>query len=295
MSIPSADATGPPRIAPSTGCGCGGGRTKADDEPGWIFALGMIGYDLISEARRDSIRHAMGGPDRDPHDPAQMIDYLTNSHIWDAESIHWTLDHDQTPIYVIIPFGTYARETYDFLIETLKEQSAGKRERRVDRVAIAGRLSGRVKLLDGREVPVIIPQRRGMSRWNTGKLLHKIAGENPAKRDAVNGFLERAYHDLRNPGATAEERAINYAATEAATVGGVFEKVLESPERMELDSIDVERSKTGRPDSDCWDVKLHFFYPARQVQTVRMLYQFTVDVSDVVPVVVGPTRSWSVR
>jgi hypothetical protein len=50
-----------------------------------------------------------------------------------------------------------------------------------------------------------------------------------------------------------------------------------------------------RPDSDCWDVKLHFFFPARQVQTVRKVYRFTVDVSDVVPVTVGPVRSWFVR
>jgi hypothetical protein len=31
------------------------------------------------------------------------------------------------------------------------------------------------------------------------------------------------------------------------------------------------------------------------VQTVRKVYRFTVDVSDVVPVTVGPMRSWFVR
>ncbi len=64
---------------------------------------------------------------------------------------------------------------------------------------------------------------------------------------------------------------------------------------MELDSIDVERSQLCRPDSDCWDVKLTFFYPERPVQTLRKVYRFTVDVSDVVPVMVSPVRSWSVR
>jgi len=64
---------------------------------------------------------------------------------------------------------------------------------------------------------------------------------------------------------------------------------------MALDTIEVERSPLGRPDSDCWDVKIHFFYPERQVQTVRKVFRFTVDVSDVVPVTVGPTRSWFVR
>ena len=64
---------------------------------------------------------------------------------------------------------------------------------------------------------------------------------------------------------------------------------------MDLESIEVEHSPVCRPGSDCWDVKLHFFFPARQVQTVRKVYRFTVDVSDVVPVTVGPVRSWFVR
>jgi hypothetical protein len=64
---------------------------------------------------------------------------------------------------------------------------------------------------------------------------------------------------------------------------------------MELDAIEVERSPICRLDSDCWDVKIHFFYPERQVQTVRKVYRFTVDVSDLVPVTVGPMRSWYVR
>ncbi len=33
----------------------------------------------------------------------------------------------------------------------------------------------------------------------------------------------------------------------------------------------------------------------RHVQTVRKVYRFTVDVSDVVPVTVGTMRSWFVR
>ena len=33
----------------------------------------------------------------------------------------------------------------------------------------------------------------------------------------------------------------------------------------------------------------------RQVQTVRKVFRFTVDVSDVVPVTVGTVRSWFTR
>jgi len=109
----------------------------------------------------------------------------------------------------------------------------------------------------------------------------------------VRGFLQKVYHELRNLGLTAEERAINHAATNAYQIEQIFEPALK--ESMELDAIDVERSPICRPDSDCWDVKIHFFYPERQVQTVRKVFRFTVDVSDVVPVTVGPMRSWFVR
>jgi hypothetical protein len=64
---------------------------------------------------------------------------------------------------------------------------------------------------------------------------------------------------------------------------------------MELESVHVVRSPICRPSSDCWDVEVYFFYPERQVQTVRRVYRFTVDVSDIVPVTVGPTRSWFAR
>jgi hypothetical protein len=42
-------------------------------------------------------------------------------------------------------------------------------------------------------------------------------------------------------------------------------------------------------------LEVHFFYPERQVQTVRKVYRFTVDVNDVVPVTIGPVRSWYTR
>ncbi len=63
---------------------------------------------------------------------------------------------------------------------------------------------------------------------------------------------------------------------------------------LELDGIDVEVSPICRPGSECWDVKLTFFDPARRLERARRVYRFTVDVSDVVPVTVGTVRAWSV-
>ncbi len=113
------------------------------------------------------------------------------------------------------------------------------------------------------------------------------------KTEAVTNFLERVYSERRGLGDTSEQRAINYTATNAMNVERIFESALR--EEMELDSIGVERSPICRIDSDCWDVKLTFFNPSRVFEQARKVYCFTVDVSDVCPVMVGNVRSWSVR
>ena len=291
-----AKAEAPPK---SEGCGCASCRAKAaPGKTGLVFALGQIGYDLISEARRDSIQQHMGGPGANPFDPSQILGYLKDNP-WEAASIVWTLNFDQTPLYAIQPAGPFAARIYDLLREFLDDQVKGE----VEIVSIPGRLAGQARLLNGQVVPVVIPEPRGMYSWTTGALVKAVVGEpasasaadaaGDAKADAVREFLQKVYHELRNLGLSAEDRAVNYAATNALQVEKVFESAIK--ESMALDSIEVERSPLGRPDSDCWDVKIHFFYPGRQVQTVRKVFRFTVDVSDVVPVTVGPTRSWFVR
>jgi cyanobactin maturation PatA/PatG family protease len=286
----------------SEGCGCESCRAKAEPaKPRLVFALGQVGYDLISESRRDSIRQHMGGPGADPFAPAQILGYLKDNP-WEAASIIWTLRFDQTPLYAIMPAGPFAARIYDLLREFLDDQVKGQ----VEMVSIPGRLAGQVRLFNGQVVPVVIPEPRGMYSWTTEALVEAVVGGpssspdgvdegagDDGKAEAVREFLQKVYHELRNLGVTAEERAVNYAATNALQVEKIFESAIK--ESMALDTIEVERSPLGRPDSDCWDVKIHFFYPRRQVQTVRKVYRFTVDVSDVVPVTVGPTRSWFVR
>ena len=306
------------RSALSEGCGCASCRAKAATSQkscgcascranaaaksgGLVFALGEIAYDLISEARRDSIQQHMDREKSNPLDPAQMLEYLRQNP-WESASVQWILSFDQTPIYAVRPAGPFAGEAYHRLLEFLADQVAGT----VERVSIPGRLAGQARLFNGQVLPVVVPELRGMFSWTTDALVQAVAGAAPPanapaaqlaahgeKVNAIRGFLDRIYHELRTLGITAEERAINYAATNAFQIQTVYESAIK--ESMELDSIDVERSLICRPDSDCWDVKIYFFYPQRQVQTVRKVYRFTVDVSDVVPVTVGPVRSWFVR
>ncbi|MEV4187065.1 hypothetical protein AB0J28_37130 [Streptosporangium canum] len=107
--------------------------------------------------------------------------------------------------------------------------------------------------------------------------------------DAVADFLQRLYYDLRNFGATSRDRALNYAATNAVQARQTLAEALSKG--LALQNIDVEKSPYGRPDSDCWDVKLRFF-DLDNGRRAKRVYRFTIDVKDVLPVTLGPVRSW---
>jgi hypothetical protein len=292
-----------PSGAPAGGCGCQGGGP-----PPLVYALGQIGYDFASEARLDSFVQrlaAQGGPAAAERvlafDSRRLLGHL-DANPAEAAALEWTLLLDGSPVYVIRPHGPFAAEVYATLRAFLRERL----EEGVERVSVPGFLAGKRRLLMGQVVPVIVPELRGMFSWTTAALVERVVGRPPAagaaraardqherRRAGVHDFLQRVYHESRNLGVLPQERALNFAATNAFSVARAYEEALR--EEMELESIQVARSPVCRPESDCWDVELYFFYPQRQVQTVRRVYRFTVDVSDVVPVTVGPVRSWFTR
>jgi subtilisin family serine protease len=293
--VPVAEA-----IAPSA-CGCGSGPSA----PQFVYALGQLGYDFGTEARRDAFMQNMDEPSAgvapNPSDPVQLLKYLEKNP-WEAASLTWTLSLDGTAIYAVIAQGPFAREAYERLRRFLSEQLAEG----VERVSIPGTVSGKARLMNGHAVPVIRPEIRGMCSWTTAALLEQVVGgalpskasaqekeARVAREQALGEFLDRVYFEMRNLGVTSKDRAINFAGTNAFNIEKVFESAIK--QRLSLDLIEVEPSPVCRPESDCWDVKLLFFFPERQVQTVRKVYRFTIDVSDVVPVTVGPVRSWFVR
>jgi hypothetical protein len=130
-----------------------------------------------------------------------------------------------------------------------------------------------------------------MYSWTTRALLDAAEAEGTPSgaREALASFLERVYHELRNLGITAQDRALNHAATNAFNASEVFSDAVRVG--MQLHSVAVDRSPICRPDSDCWDVKLIFFNPMKLFEQAKKVYRFTVDVSDL-PVAVGPVRSW---
>lgn len=260
-----------------------------------VYALGRIGYDFASQSRRDSVQQQMTEEAR-PENPSDLLAHLERRPSV-ASALHWILSIENIPVYVLEPKGAFAHEAYEVMRRFLREQSTEQ----VDRLSVPGVIDGVTVLRSGLALPTVSPEIRGMFNWTTDALIAALTSDAEKNTDdvtekwrqGVQGFLERVYYELRNPGQAPADRALNFAATNALEVANVYASAIR--DEMELDSLQVERNPMSPPGADHWDVKLSFFYPAHQVQTVKKVYRITVDVTDVVPVTVGTVRSWFVR
>jgi len=115
-----------------------------------VYALGVLGYDFGSEARRDSFKQLMPGVSvegtmipANPYDARQMVDYL-GEHLPEAKALIWTLNIELTPIYAIEPVGGFSRDVYEVLQGLLDGQIQAETDPNfVQRVSIPGVLTGR--------------------------------------------------------------------------------------------------------------------------------------------------------
>ena len=275
-----------------------------------IYALGTIGYDFGTESRRDTFKQLMppvevGGTTvpANPYDPRQMSDYLARDPS-EARSLVWTLHQEQTPVYALKPVGSFGHQIYETLRLLLAGQvdTAGSGAS-VERVSVpAERTERAIRLFSGQVVPVVklrVP--RGLYGWLVDDLIEDALAAAapdlgvdaaPRVRHALRGFLDRVYHDLKNPGDTSKDRALNFAATNAFQAAEAFAKAV--AEGRQLKSIEVVKSPVCRLYSDCWDVKLKFFDPDHG-QRAKRVCRLTVDVSDLMPVTLGEVRTWMTR
>jgi cyanobactin maturation PatA/PatG family protease len=317
-------------------CGCAGaapnngGGTRSN-----IYAIGAIGFDFGTEARRDSFRQLMprvdpttGKPPEaigatsvppNPYDANQLVAYLEQTP-WESTKLIWTLNLELTPIYAIEAEPAYADEVYRLLRTALAGEFLPDSDPNyVSRVSISGILSGRtIRLFSGQVVPVVVAQPRGLYTWNElaliGAVTEALTAQTPADqrsqytnaaRTSLRNFLDKVYYQLRNLGQTSPDRALNYAATNTFQVAqgilkaiypqstGLVVPVHDSPGIYTLDTITVAKSPFCRMDSDCWDVKIGFFDPEND-RRARMVLQYTIDVSDEMPVSLGPTRFFAI-
>jgi cyanobactin maturation PatA/PatG family protease len=273
-----------------------------------VYVLGTLGYDFGTEARRDSFKQLMGPIEVDgvgqvpanPYDARQMVAYL-RQHPSEAKALIWTLNLELTAIYAIRPEGSFAEQIYAALVDLLAGQIAAETDPGyLERVSVPGyQTGGSVKLFSGQQVPEVgVENLRGLYGWAVSTLIGAVTdamgpdADEEALREALRGFLDRVYYDLRNLGVTSADRALNFAATNAIQAATAFRSALLKKPPYMLDSITVERSPFCRIDSDCWDVVIKFFDPENLTRS-KLNYRFTVDVSDIMPVTLGPVRSWS--
>jgi cyanobactin maturation PatA/PatG family protease len=215
------------RILPS--CECEGAGPL-------VYALGEIGYDFGTEARRDSFLVAMneeqvpGERAKSPYNPEDLLAFLrSENRAYKAftPALIWTLNIDSTPVYALRPDGTFARETYETILEFYDEQI----HKQSDRAAVPGTVKGSARLYSGQVVPVICPEVRGMANWATKRVVEAARVELERRKMVestdeadlqLTNFLNRIYFELRNMGIAPHERALNYSATNAFSVGDIM-------------------------------------------------------------------------
>jgi cyanobactin maturation PatA/PatG family protease len=271
--------------AADCGCGCGGTKTQ---QPVKVYAIGRVGYDFGTEARRDSFLQAMGAEVITPQNLLTYLKEEENAH--EASRVTWTLMMESTPIYAIQAAGPYAHVANKRLVSYLENHVQGQ----ADLSSIPGFIAGTTTLMAGQTVPVIMPVVRGMYNWTTTSLIAAVLGAEPPveRKESLQNFLDRVYYEFKNLGVKPEDRAINYAGTNLFQAQEVFEKA--SAHSLQLQAINVAPSMVCRPESECYDVQLTFFDPTAVLTKARRLFLYTVDVSDVIPVSVGKVRTWTV-
>lgn len=329
--IPSPKASANAGVVPAANCGCNNGKKSN------IYALGLIGFDFGTEARRDSFTQQMrgaigadgrplfaddtgGNPAANPYNPIQLSKYL-DRYPSESTKLVWTLNLDLSPIYAIEAELGYPDEIYGVFRDTLRGESVDPTaDDYVSRVSVPGYLTSRtVRLFSGQVVPVVVAQHRGMFQWNTnavskaaiaaikgtdlGKAL--APGDETTLQKFINNFLDKLYYQLRNLGQSSPDRALNYSATNVFQAADVFTQALfpgaaglvpapaaDQKGFYAFNNVSVSKSPFCRFDSDCWDVQLSFFDPVNVLQA-NLVFQYTVDVSDEMPVTLGTIHSWT--
>ena len=266
------------------GCGC-----QSKSAPQFVYAIGALWFDFGAEARYDAIVQQMNDPVA-VNDPTRLFAFL-NENVAFASGMTFVLMQDQIPIYAVHPSGPFAVEIYRAMLDAMTTSLDPVGD--LQRVAVPGVMSGTTRLMNGMTLPVLYPDIRGMTKWRAAELAtaaKSAFGDDEVRDDSIFEFLVRVYDELRNLGLSPQERAMNFAATNAYQAAVAFGDG--ARRRLELYRISVKKSPICRPESDCWDVQLVMFDPENDRRAARF-YRYTVDVSEVLPVTVGVMRSWN--
>jgi hypothetical protein len=108
----------------------------------------------------------------------------------------------------------------------------------------------------------------------------------------LHDYTQMLTRKYRNLGVAGRERALNFASMSAAFIVEIAHKL--GNQDLVLDEINVIRSGACRAGSECYDVRLDMFVPSDTNAAIKV-FQFTVDVNDIIPVALGEISNWSER
>jgi thiazoline dehydrogenase / protease len=281
--------------------------TQSTAHSGLVYAIGRLSFDLGSENWRQTLEQRMAQAVQqgqlsgaNPNEPRDLTAYLERNPA-ERRFIIWTLEIDGAPIYALEPMGPFAESIYEIFLQLLTgETLAEDADEFIERVSIPAQRAGRtVELLSGAKVPVIrLTNLRGIYGWQINALAPDAvtaavpsgSGQEPqALRDALADFLKRVYFERHNYGLTSRDRAVNFAATNCFQAASAFARALAGG--RVLKTIVVDKSPNCRMHSDCWELYLDFYDPNDRKRAIQV-FQFTIDVSDIMPVTVGTVKSW---
>lgn len=243
-----------------------------------VFAVGDVGWDLVNRTRRAAL---VAAGLAHPGDAGALSRFL-EAHPHEADALHWTLVRDGEPRYVLAPRGAFASRTVEELRRALAREDRGS-----GGVAVAGRLVGQARLEDGRSLPVLAVSPDGVRRW------HGPAAPEPSRMAAedARALFQRLAEETRNDGLRPEDRALNFAVTSVAPVASALDEA--ARRGLSLQDIAVGTPPLGGR-GERREVILTFFDASARQTRARWRYRITVDVTEVIPTLVGTPTSFYV-
>jgi hypothetical protein len=182
---------------------------------------------------------------------------------------------------------------------------------RASKVAVAGTLANKkVTLANGQQVEVIHPDLRGMSTWNTIRLLRSVLAHFHGPQDEndaiawafVARVVSRLYEFARNDGKAPQDRAINWAATtflqqvRSLLRSSIVRKLIGGKEELSAGAVDTVQVRPApcQESGGEYDVEIALFSVAEAFRGLTVISS-KIDVSDVVPVTLSLPRVFNRR
>ncbi|MET9670263.1 S8 family serine peptidase [Streptomyces sp. NPDC006475] len=248
-------------VRPSCGCGgsapagcqCGGAGDGSSRQ--FVYAIGTIGYDFGTEARRDSFRQLMPGvvvpPERpgeverevqpNIYDPAQMYSYLAKNP-WESDKLIWTLKMDAMDLYALEAEAPVGMDWDRPIITDPRASADMVRKAATAAVSDSGKLAD---LLETLSYPPVSTVYRTFRDAIVGQILG-VDDPNYVSRVSIPGVLTdrtvRTFSGHELPVVEVQSRGL-YTWNEARLVEGVVAAVTQDYKKREP-SVTLDEDRT---------------------------------------------------